>query len=98
MPEPTARSDVWLVLMLLGLFALAVVLGITGVASDRAIGALLVLSGLGAVVFRRRLAAAQHLLAEKPYLPSHWREGTPRMFLLWGVGVTLIGGLMLAGM
>jgi hypothetical protein len=76
-------------------FMAAVLLGFVVRGSSRAEGLLLVASGVCAVIFSRQLTEAQHALSEKPFVPRSWSSTRPLLYVLWGVGVVLLGVLEL---
>ena len=87
----------WLSLLLyfavIGLFVAAVVVGFASQSSEYVVGMMLLTVGAGAVTFARRLTVAQRLLAEKPFVPGHWKKVRPLTFILWGAGAMLVGVL-----
>jgi len=96
MPQKTDRLSLALFLGVIGAFVAAVLLGLSS-AGSHAVGALMLAGGLAAVAFARQLTIAQHQLSEKPFIPSRWKEVRPFTFILWGVGVALVGLLQLLG-
>ena len=58
---------------------------------DKLAGVGLVVIGVAAALFARDLTSAQHELADRPYIPDHWKDVRPLTFQLWGIGVALVG-------
>jgi len=58
---------------------------------------LLLVAGISAVVFARRLNEAQHYLAERGFVTKNWGNSRPLLFVLWGIGVAGIGAMQLFG-
>jgi len=54
-------------------------------------GAIAFAAGVLAIVFRAELAELQHRIAETGAVSESWREARPFTWLLWGVGVALVG-------
>ena len=96
MPQRIDRLSVILFLAVIGAFLAAILLGLFA-EDSQAVGALLLAGGLVAVAFARQLTVAQHQLAEKPFIPSHWKQVRPLTFLLWGLGVALVGLIQIFG-
>ena len=93
----TNRLILLIFVAVLGSFVAAVFLGLLTDTPSRAIGALLLACGLTAVAFAHYLTSAQRQLAEKPLIPSRWKNVRPLTFILWGTGVAMIGALQLFG-
>lgn len=74
-----------------GLFCAAVIFSFVNQRSQGVVGIVLMTVGASAVWFSRALAQAQLKLAERPYIPSHWKEVRPLTFMLWGTGVFIVG-------
>ena len=91
MRQKTDLVSLLLYVAILGLFVAAAMVGLVSRSSDRVVGVMLMAVGAGAVAFARSLTLAQHQLAEKPFIPEHWKNIRPLTFVLWGVGVFIIG-------
>jgi len=93
MRQKSDRLSQLLYVTVIGLFVAAVVVGLATRSSERVVGVLLIAVGAGAIAFARSLTLAQQQLAERPYIPAHWKEVRPLTFVLWGSGVLLCGVL-----
>lgn len=89
------RNNLFLYVAVLGFFIVAVLLALFAKSSNQFIGVILIICGFMSVMFSRQLTVAQHQLAEKPFIPDHWKDVRPLTFILWGTGVTIIGLLHL---
>jgi hypothetical protein len=94
--EPTGR-DYALLAAVLGAFAFVVLTGLAFRSFDRALGAVLLVVGVVAVVYARRLSAARAGLAARVPLWPETAAVRPFTLRLWGAGVAVMGVLMLAG-
>ena len=65
--------------------------------AQRAAGLSLVTGGALAIVKSRSMARAQQTIdnATKRYTWNPWGAATPRLFVLWGAGIAIIGLAML---
>ena len=68
--------------------------------AQRAAGLLLVTGGALAIVKSKSMAKAQQNIdnAAKRYTWNPWGSATPRLFVLWGAGIAIIGLAMLLGL
>jgi hypothetical protein len=89
------RVNLLLFLAVLLAFLSAVLFGFVKQGSGQVEGLLLLVSGLCAVVFSKRLTEAQHELAEKSFVPRSWATTRPLLYVLWGSGVAMLGILQL---
>jgi hypothetical protein len=62
----------------------------------REFAAVMLVDGLFVASFAGRIAAAQHVLANRPQFPNHWKRSKPLQFMLSGAGIVVLGmvGLM----
>ena len=90
--EMIPRSAVALLLFVLGSFVAAVLIGMNSDAG-RVEAILLLVSGVTAVAFAKPLTEAQHHLAEKRFVPHSWGSTRPLLFVLWGLGVSILGAM-----
>jgi hypothetical protein len=84
------RFAVVLLLLVVASFVAAVLIGMNSQGVSGAEAALLLIAGLSAVVFARPLTEAQHYLAGKGLAPRTWGNTRPFLFVLWGIGVSVI--------
>jgi hypothetical protein len=89
-PESKYRA-VWPIVVVGTGFVAAVLVALLTRSSDRLVGALLVLVGLGALAFAPLLSSAQRALSGRPFIPAYWNNVRPLTFRLWGAGVLLCG-------
>lgn len=80
-----------LYLAVFGLFLAAVVFSFINQRSQGIVGVILMLVGAIAIWFSRLLTEAQQELAKRPYFPSNLNDIRPLTFVLWGVGVFIVG-------
>lgn len=91
MPKIINLPSLILYVAVFGLFITAGVFSFVNHRSEGIVGVMLMVVGASAIWFSRALAQVQHELAERPYIPSHWRKVRPLTFVLWGTGVFIVG-------
>ncbi len=69
MPKKTGLSKSILYVAVLGLFVAAVVVSFISHRSEGIVGIMLMVAGLGAILFSQTLTEAQKELSERPYIP-----------------------------
>jgi hypothetical protein len=89
------RLQLTLTFGVLASFVVAGLVALYTVTPARAIGALLLGTGLTAIGLARGLKTAQKQLAHTPSIPRYWANVRPLTFALWGSGVALVGILQL---
>lgn len=91
MRQNTDLLSLLLYIAVLGLFVCAAIVGLVTDSSERVVGVMLLAVGAGAIAFARNLTVAQRQFAEKPFVPERWKQIRPLTFVLWGVGVMVLG-------
>jgi hypothetical protein len=99
MPQEASRTDVAILFAVFGGFAALVVIAIAWEAPSRVIGAGLVVLGVMAMVFSRRLVNAKISVGERfPFLWPGRNVLRPTTMVIWGGGIALLGVLQLLGL
>jgi hypothetical protein len=76
-------------LLVIALFLLSV--GLALWSRDQSPGIALILCGALAILFSRSLSKAQENIAKRRIGPIHLRNVRPLTFVLWGIGILIVG-------
>jgi hypothetical protein len=98
MPREMNSKNVAIFLAVIGGFALAVVLALYFRAPDRAIGCVLILVGLGAILFAQSVSDAKQSIGERWPLWPGANMLRPFTVRLWGFAVVVLGAMMAGGL